>query len=152
MSARRPVLPWLCALLWLGFIWGHSLQTAAVSSQESGAALSALSSVLAFLHLPPVFTEVVVRKLAHMTEYLVLAVLLAWGLEKPRRPLWLRLAALGGLCLTCAFLDETIQLFVPGRSGQVSDIWIDLGGGAAGALLWHLGRFLYALRAHRSRR
>ena len=26
-------------LLWLGVIWGHSLQPAAVSSQESGAAL-----------------------------------------------------------------------------------------------------------------
>lgn len=143
MSRRRPILPWLCVLLWLAFIWGRSLQTAAVSSQESGAALSALSALLEVLRLPPVFTEVLVRKLAHMTEYLILAVLLAWGLEKPRRPLWVRLAALGGLCLTCAFLDETIQLFVPGRSGQVSDIWIDLGGGALGGLLWHLGRALW---------
>ena len=27
-----------------------------------------------------------------------------------------------------AFCDETIQLFVPGRSGQVSDMWIDVSG------------------------
>ena len=33
---------------------------------------------------------------------------------------------LGGL-LT-ALTDETIQLFVPGRSGQVTDIWIDFSG------------------------
>lgn len=142
MNRRHPILPWLCVALWLAFIWGHSLQTAAVSSQESGAALSALSSLLAFFHLPPVFTEVIVRKLAHMTEYLILAVLLAWGLEQPRRPLRVRLAALAGLCLTCAFLDETIQLFVPGRSGQISDLWIDLGGSAMGALLWHLAQAL----------
>ena len=33
-------------LLWLGVIWGHSLQPAAVSSQESGAVLSGLSALL----------------------------------------------------------------------------------------------------------
>jgi VanZ family protein len=30
--------------------------------------------------------------------------------------------------LTVAFLDETIQLFVPGRSGKIVDVWIDLAG------------------------
>jgi len=29
-------------------------------------------------------------------------------------------------------VDETIQLFVAGRSGQISDVWLDMSGAAAG--------------------
>ena len=47
---------------------------------------------------------------------------------------------LGGL-LT-ALTDETIQLFVPGRSGQVTDIWIDFSGVMTGLLV---GRILLGL-------
>ena len=36
--------------------------------------------------------------------------------------------------LLVPFVDETIQLFVPGRSGQISDVWLDMAGGAAGFL------------------
>ena len=27
-----------------------------------------------------------------------------------------------------AFIDETIQLFVEGRSGQITDVWLDMAG------------------------
>ena len=37
--------------------------------------------------------------------------------------------------LFVAFVDETIQLFVEGRSGQVSDIWIDIAGAALGIII-----------------
>ena len=40
------------------------------------------------------------------------------------------------LCgMSTALFDETIQLFVAGRSGQIRDVWIDLGGFCAGVLL-----------------
>ena len=69
----------------------------------------------------------VLRKLAHGTEYLVLGVELTLLLR-----LW-RLLALCGM--STALFDETIQLFVAGRSGQIRDVWIDLGGFCAGVLL-----------------
>ena len=37
---------------------------------------------------------------------------------------------LGGM--TTALLDETIQLYVPGRTSSVRDVWIDFGGVIAG--------------------
>ena len=37
--------------------------------------------------------------------------------------------------LSCAFCDETIQLFVDGRSGQVDDVWLDLCGVVCGLVL-----------------
>ena len=42
----------LLALLWLAFIWGRSLQPAAISSQESGAVLNGLTELLRALGLP----------------------------------------------------------------------------------------------------
>jgi VanZ family protein len=37
--------------------------------------------------------------------------------------------------MAIALGDETIQLFVPGRSGQISDVWVDLTGVAIGCVL-----------------
>ena len=34
-----------------------------------------------------------------------------------------------------ALCDETILLFVPGRSGQIADVWLDTAGYLTGALL-----------------
>ena len=34
-----------------------------------------------------------------------------------------------------ALADETVQLFAAGRSGQVSDVWLDLAGFLAGWIL-----------------
>ena len=115
-------------LLWLGVIWGHSLQPAAVSSQESGAVLSGLSALLEALCLPPFLTETLVRKGAHMAEYLVLAALLTGSLRNRDRTGRGLCAGVLSASLFCALIDETIQLFVPGRSGQVTDIWIDFSG------------------------
>ena len=39
---------------------------------------------------------------------------------------------LGPITLAC---DETIQLFVPGRSGRIADVWLDTAGYLTGALL-----------------
>ena len=51
-------------------------------------------------------------------------------------------------------IDETIQLFVPGRSGQVTDIWIDFSGVMTGLLvgliLLGLVRMCIILYQHRN--
>ena len=126
-------------LLWLGVIWGHSLQPAAVSSQESGAVLSGLSALLEALCLPPFLTETLVRKGAHMAEYLVLAALLTGSLRNRdrthRSPSAVPVLVTALALVLIPSIDETIQLFVEGRAGKVSDIWVDLGGAALGLLL-----------------
>ena len=45
---------------------------------------------------------------------------------------WPRCAAARPLAALC---DETIQLFVPGRSGSIADVWLDTAGYLTGALL-----------------
>ena len=130
----RRLLPAAVTLLWLGVIWGRSLQPAALSNQESGAVLSGLLELFHALGLPPFLNMTLVRKAAHMAEYAVLAVLLFWSCASAGGGMLRRLGLVYGLALTCALTDETIQLFVPGRSGQVSDIWVDLAGALLGTL------------------
>ena len=79
-----------------------------------------------------------VRKLAHMTEYAVLALCLGWFLflwQKPGRDLW-PLHPLWGLITAC--IDETIQLFSLGRGSSLLDVWIDMAGFTLAFLLWRL--------------
>ena len=86
------------------------------------------------------------RKGGHLSEYAVLALLLWRAIRQPQkadtRP-WRWTEA--RLALAIVFLysasDELHQVFVPLRTGQVSDVCIDTLGGAAGLLLlWLLGK------------
>lgn len=73
-----------------------------------------------------------IRKTAHATEYAVFAMLLfgAWY-DRKRRMVYN--ALLPWVCASVyAAGDELHQLFVPGRSGQISDVLLDSAGAAAG--------------------
>ncbi len=130
-------------LLWIGFIWGHSLVPAVNSSQESGAVLAVLEGVFRRLGLPGVLNDHLVRKAAHFTEYLILGVLgtsALWGWAGRRG-----LILLPTVSLLVPLMDETIQLFVPGRSGEIADVWLDILGFGVGVCLAGLWRAFFRL-------
>jgi len=66
-----------------------------------------------------------VRKLAHMSEYFILAVAVAFPLYVYRLRGFLLLLLAGSLCIGFAFLDEYHQSFVGGRSSSLRDVAID---------------------------
>jgi len=72
--------------------------------------------------------DVVLRKLAHVTEYAILGALL---LRATRRP-WLAL----GLAAAYAASDEVHQHFVEGRHAALLDVAIDTVGALVGILAW----------------
>lgn len=114
------------AVLWLLVIWGQSMLPATQSKGESGSLLLIVQQVL------PWMTEHLLRKTAHFTEYAILGALSFCAFRfsgKYHLPSVL-------LCgMAAALTDETIQLFVPGRSGQVSDVWLDFAGYLCAALV-----------------
>lgn len=92
------------------------------------------------------FLHLYVRKAAHMTEYFLLALSLQLPLAAwfSKLPFW-KTRILTGLCCTVflAALDEFHQTFVPGRSGNFTDICID----SIGAIFATLCLFLiYVIR------
>lgn len=76
-----------------------------------------------------------VRKLAHMTEYFLLAVSVSFPLYVYGvRGIWLLLLA-GGFCVGFAALDEYHQSFVAGRGPSKRDVAIDSIGISVGVIL-----------------
>lgn len=143
---RKNVQLSVCLLLIclnVAFIWGNSRMPAEESSAFSQQIMdTCIRPILDFLgeeSLPDVAPEGggmhLLRKLAHFSEFLLLGANFCWLfhiLEK--KPIHrFSMPLLAGM-LT-ALLDETIQLSSPGRSGQITDVWIDTAGLTLGILL-----------------
>lgn len=130
------------------FIWHNSLMPATESSAQSMSVLHHLDAVLEWLGLPVTVGHSVLRKLAHMTEFALLGVLweaaLLAGNMGQKSGYSVQSACT--LCLLTAMVDETIQVFVPGRGSQVTDVWIDFAGACLGVLA------VYALFKVRTRK
>ena len=148
MLKLRPFFKyWLPALIWMTLIFS--------ASSDSHSYAHSSRFVEPFLHwLFPRMSQArveaihhIIRKCGHLTEYAVLALLLRRAVRRPvkndPRP-WVWPEA--GLALAIVFLyaasDEFHQSFVLTRTAQVSDVFIDTAGGAAGLLaLWAFGRW-----------
>jgi VanZ family protein len=87
-----------------------------------------------------------VRKTAHVTEYAILAWLLARALLKPGTPQgrWRRKLVLIAWAVVVLYSasDEIHQAFVPNRSPRAADVALDSFGAALGlAALYYFGRW-----------
>ncbi len=122
-------------LLWIIFIFCRSLKPAEISSLESQWVLELLQRLCPFD-----LSMRVIRKLAHFTEFAILGALAGLLFEGWFKGLFsgLLLAVMAGVII--ALCDETIQLFVPGRTGRVPDVWLDIAGAFTGAVLALAGR------------
>ena len=123
---KKRILSVLIVLI-LALIWGNSLMTGADSGAISG-------GVLAFLgrFLPVLLTEAghtFLRKAAHFSEFALLGLLYCGRHRLARQETPLHLMGFG---LAVACIDETIQIFTPGRASSLIDVWIDTSGFALG--------------------
>ena len=129
----------LCVVLLccnLAFIWGNSLMTADMSRAFS----TFVKDILAWL-LPATGSDEsgeghhLLRKLAHFTEFTCLGVLLSWLIRMLRSKQWEKLLLPLAMGALAACVDETIQVFVPGRGPGILDVGIDTLGVTVGILL-----------------
>lgn len=82
--------------------------------------------------------QLIIRKGAHMSEYALLAMLLAVHLGCYPFPKKKALLLAFGLTVCYAASDELHQVFVPGRAGRLTDVCIDSLGGLAGSFILFL--------------
>ena len=150
--------PWaLATLAMVCVIWGNSLVPGNDSSSISSGVLAMVQALLADVHLPYAWlTEHIVRKTAHFTEYLVLALLVMQTLRPHRDPrldirepaaempgsAWplgrrIRCALVPVILVAVPTIDELViqRLCTWGRSGQVTDVLLDCCGALTGVLL-----------------
>ena len=117
----------------LALIWGNSLMTGESSGSFSGAVVAFLSRFLPFFSGEMGHT--LLRKLAHFSEFACLGLFMGTTLRLYGKPVF----RATGLGLAAACVDETIQVFVPGRASSLIDVWIDTAGFATGLLILMLG-------------
>lgn len=114
------------------FIWTNSLLPASVSSSQSG--------FVADILYPP-FEDIIevnkfyqiIRKLAHFTEFMLLGIVFSLFYLSIGKNKYYFITLIHGLIV--AIIDETIQLFIPGRAGLITDVLIDTSGVLFGLLI-----------------
>jgi VanZ family protein len=127
MSKRK--LKILLLILWMITIFLFSQQPADVSNGNNEFVVYMFDLVGLDLNSAfGAFTDFVIRKAAHFTEYFILYILF-FNVFKEKRSLTrvLIYSLIGVFLYACT--DEFHQLFVPGRSGKPGDVLIDATGG-----------------------
>lgn len=136
---KKMILCGILLALNLAFIWGNSALPGDVSGEISGGLLEQLTRVLPFFGS---LGEVILRKLGHFSEFACLGLLLKWmaTLLGQRGLSGIALPLLPGVLTAC--VDETIQIFSPGRASSLIDVWIDVSGILTGILLLQIGKII----------
>jgi VanZ family protein len=151
-ALARRVRCWLPAIVWMGLIFLAS--TRLFSFESTG---QFLRPILRWMF--PEFSEstlhvlqVAIRKLAHMTEYGILAGLVFRALRRSAGVatwLWDRRHGVMAwvVCLGFAVLDELHQATVPNRTGNIKDVgWDVAGAGIILAAIWLGNRWRASVR------
>ena len=154
MGNRCLKISWIALLLWMGLIFYLSSQPGDISGELS---MGITETVLRYIEqwwptagFDAQLIHHFIRKNAHFIAYLLLGLL---AINAVSRSGWLvakaeigsSVARAGSVkqagiallfCVLYAASDEFHQLFVPGRSGQFSDVLIDSAGSVTGILLF----------------
>lgn len=120
-------------LLTLLFIFSNSLRDPGESMEQSNVVGGFLETLFSYDKPFGKFVLENVRKIAHFAEYAILgaeiAAFVMFHLQKP----YIKAALSLPMAMCVAVFDETLQYF-SGRGPAIADVWIDLGGFAAGML------------------
>lgn len=146
MRSKKQQIFWtFLSLAWILFIWSHSLVPGVGSAQESGRVCETLMPLFNFFGVSDwQVVDHIIRKTAHFLEYTVLGVLLSYTFYGEYH------IAHAIPCILVPVCDEAIQLIVPGRSGQVSDVILDICGVIFGTIVAFL--IIKCMRRIRKRR
>lgn len=133
---------WLPVILWMGIIFFASSRHNPYSYLPSAWQSKCRPAAIAIGISPEICQDEVIGNISHFSEYLILAVLvfrakggkLAYQNSKTA-PF---LAIVIGITFFYGLTDEFHQLFVPGRTFQISDLALDLSGALMGAgICWY---------------
>lgn len=120
-------------IIWMIVIFIMSSFNATESSEQSGFIVNVLSDLLNIKNIE--ILSLIIRKLAHFTEYLILG-MLAINCFKDYDIKHIFIISLI-FCIIYAGSDEIHQLFIIGRSGNIIDVTIDSFGALSGITMYY---------------
>ena len=136
------IISWAAVLLWMLLIFHLSSQVASQSNQLSKGVTEVIIETVEKVAPERDFDidtiNHFVRKNAHFFAYLTLGILVLNAIRRSKAGGVIALVAAFGICVLFAISDEVHQLFVPGRGGQVKDVFIDSSGAIVGIGLYML--------------
>lgn len=132
----KAAICWVLVFICMGVIFWLSSRTATESAQQSGSILQHLIELFG----NNIFTDFIVRKLAHFLEFAGLCLLMNIALYQTKK----KKAFISATALTSlyAVTDELHQLFVEGRACRITDWAIDTCGAILGTLAFAFIMFL----------
>src|SRR5690625_1822699 len=114
------------------FIWINSLMPASISSSHSGLIVNILYPSFKKLNELDKFSKIII-KLTLFNEFMLLRIIFSlYYLNKGINKYYL-VTIIHGIIV--AIIDETIQLFIPGRAGLITDVLIDTLGLIIGVII-----------------
>ena len=143
-SLRFRVIVFILTAGMIAFAFIHSSMPADLSSEESEGVMVILQNILDFFGFSTELTDHIVRKAAHFAEYTAIGMLLvccAYSFSRTKPYRYYSQIFFAGLAT--AVIDETIQLNVAGRSGQITDVLLDFSGVITGAVFMLLFYMIY---------
>ncbi len=122
----------------ISFIFINSSFDAVSSDTQSLGFTAMINEFLHSIDITITLSNYFVRKCAHFAEYFLLGTLLYFTVKSFLKKLDYKILIAPAMGLLVASVDETIQLFSYGRSGQISDVLLDFFGVCTAVLIFFL--------------
>ena len=143
---RKKILLWTLVILWMGLIFYLSSRNSEESTSQSQGIINKTNIVEIYdkdknedEKIETLETiDKYFRKVAHACVYLVLSVLVCLALREHNIILPNIIVIAFIICFIYSCSDELHQVYVPGRSGEIRDIFIDNFGCMIGYFLFYL--------------
>ena len=119
----------LLVITWMILIFIMSSFNSTESSNQSNFIVDIITNIFNATNID--LLSLIIRKLAHFTEYFILGILIYNLIHSYNKKLYIGII----ICVIYAISDEIHQSFVPGRSCQLLDILIDSMGSTVGIYL-----------------
>ena len=124
----------ILVLIWMIIIFIMSSFNAEDSANQSNFIVNIIANILNINNIE--LLNLIIRKLAHYIEYLILGILVINMFIKYNIPKSYLISII--FCVIYAISDEIHQFIIPGRACQIKDILIDSIGSITGIYLYKL--------------
>ena len=129
----------LLVITWMILIFTMSSFNSTESSNQSNFIVNIIANIFNINNIS--ILSLIIRKLAHFTEYFILGLLVYNLIYSNQKKAYFAII----ICVLYAISDEIHQLFVPGRSCQVLDVIIDSSGSLLGIILLYIYKYRHKI-------